>query len=813
MDGCDRDTGRDGIATYRTAAKDGGDEDTKHENMLNLRYRGQFVAIDGTVWRVDILQEGYQGTVGELEFEADEPLVIDWKETSKEEVICSSEATLRIESPGDRTYEDLYTIAPGEIRMDVFREGTLYWSGLLDPEFYEEPYERARNYPVALTFSDFGILDRLKFEGLTGKVSVWMILGVALNRTHLNYTMDYVPGSIPGPTAIPTFSSLRFEGGQSTAPLDEISVHADNFYDEDGDPCTLKETIEGILQPLGLKLIQRAGKIWVFDLNGLHAEASPRAIVWDGNSQTMGADKVYNNIKVTWSPYVRDGNLGEEECFVKGTDRNETALNLVNGRTVDDCKVWTYHASTDTEEWGDTTDLGFSLWTAIEGKNATLMDQNLRFFKIVSQQDGEDGEGVAVMWPGWGYNTHSSQVSFAVHGAANGCLGNMMGHLGSGVGAAMWKSQEIELPPVADTLGLRLHITMEMLMDCRFNPFEEASQLGGSIWEQVMKPFRNQKTIYEHWQTRGNFVYIPVTIKFRPNESDTVYCWTNSNMVAWPVRGEHPRYVTLLSPTMGSWLVFDPATDANPATYGFLCWYDANDRAEQTGVLGWKRNRPAINPHTERLSSNLTGAGDGQWLPLPTGIAQGGKLWIEVRSAGWLLADGDEDISQQCEDEHKLWKGQGHTPWCLMKLPQIEVRKAQAYDNELDTDDVEYRAEINEHAREDLELQTICGTAEGGVAMARGAYWHGTTQIQQMTRAGRTATVEQLLIGTLYSQYATRHTTLEGEAALDTGGLTTYTEQNQGAKRFMLLSERQDVRMGTADCLYCELSADVYDRG
>ena len=147
-----------------------------------------------------------------------------------------------------------------------------------------------------------------------------------------------------------------------------------------------------------------------------------------------------------------------------------------------------------------------------------------------------------------------------------------------------------------------------------------------------------------------------------------------------------------------------------------------------------------------------------------------------------------------------------------MKLPQVEVRKAQAYDNELDTDDVEYKAVVNGDAREDLELQTICGTAEGGVAMARGAYWRGLTQIEQMTRAGRRAQVEELLIGTLYSQYATRHTTLEGEARLDSGTLCTYSEANQGAKRFMKLSERQDVRMATAECLFCELSPDQYDR-
>lgn len=773
--------------------------------MLNLRYRGQFVAIDGTVWRVDILQEGYQGAVGELTFEADEPLVIDWRETSKEEVICGSEATLRIESPGDRTYEDLYTIAPGEIRMDVFRkargasEWQLYWSGLLDPEFYEEPYERARNYPVALTFSDFGILDRLKFGGMTGMQNLKGILLEAFTRSHLNYTLD-----------CDTYCSLYFDrDSQTHALLEDILVSSTNFYDEDGDPCTLKETIEGILQPLGLKLIQRAGKIWVFDLNGLHAEASPRAIVWDGDSQTMGADKVYNNIKVTWSPYVKDGNLGEEECFVKGTDPNIVALNKDIGQHSGDCQVFSYHSSTDVDEWSDGTDSGFSLWTATEGKNATLQNSGLRFFKIVPQNDGAAAEGVAIRWPGVAQPVSgSSDPSCLIYGAAlpsgwQGQPGWINGYLGGPVRSVLWKSADIQLPPVHDPSYLRLHITLEMLMDCRFNPFEEAADMGS--WKQ--------KEWHDKWKSKGNYVYVPVSIKFKPSGSDTVYCWRNigTNIMARPV--DHP--LRSLDATLGSWETYDTATDNNPSDFGYLAWYSASDRDGDTGVLGWQPNRPAINPHIERLATAMANLGTGQWIPMPPNVEGGGTLTIEVRQGNWLLSDGGQDLShEEFVDPSDLWTNIDplRTPWCLMKLPQVEVRKAQTYDNELDTDDVEYKAVINEHAREDLELQTICGTAEGGVAMARGAYWRGTTQIEQMTRAGRTATVEQLLIGTLYSQFATRHTTLEGEAAIDPGGLTTYTERNQGTKRFMLLSERQDVRMGTADCLYCELSPDQYDR-
>lgn len=83
--------------------------------MKHLRYMGEFVSVAGIIWRVEILQEADADfeVIGSLAFPADEPLVIEWGNKSKEEVICSSVATLKIISPGDRTYEDLYSIEVG----------------------------------------------------------------------------------------------------------------------------------------------------------------------------------------------------------------------------------------------------------------------------------------------------------------------------------------------------------------------------------------------------------------------------------------------------------------------------------------------------------------------------------------------------------------------------------------------------------------------------------------------------------------------------------------------------------------------------
>ena len=90
------------------------------------RYEGEFLSIGGVVNRVEIWQENDSAfSVGELFFPADSPLTIEWGEQGKEESLLGSSATLKIISPGDRTYLDLYTVRYGEVRMDVYRDNQI----------------------------------------------------------------------------------------------------------------------------------------------------------------------------------------------------------------------------------------------------------------------------------------------------------------------------------------------------------------------------------------------------------------------------------------------------------------------------------------------------------------------------------------------------------------------------------------------------------------------------------------------------------------------------------------------------------------
>lgn len=388
-----------------------------------LRYQGEFLSISGDTWRVEMHQEAETPfVVCELEFDAEEPLVIDWPSKAKEEVLCGATATLKIISPGDRTYVDLYSIEVGRVRLDVYRNNRLYWSGCIDAETYEEPYEKLNGYTVTFTFTDFGIFSRLKY-GMVGMVSLEDIVNSAINQSGI------LIGSI-NTNLVSTYI------GESKLALSSLKVRSDNFYDEEGEASTIADVIKGVLQPLGLKMIQRRGQVYIYDLNALYESGPKTTIEWNGDSQRMGVDKVYNNAKITWSPYAQSDNLLPTTCWPTDikTPVNLSSLNNLEGETSGDATYYSYHYTTDTGEWNSLIDKGFTLWTSPRGDNVEILDNRAKFFKTVPQYDGTDAEGVAVSWravTGGLRSDGAGSIEYYYASKEYG-INNLIGDIGSG---------------------------------------------------------------------------------------------------------------------------------------------------------------------------------------------------------------------------------------------------------------------------------------------------------------------------------------------------------------------------------------------
>ena len=758
--------------------------------MLHVRYSGSFVSRHGVVWKVEIYQKSdLPYVVEDLVFDAESPLVIEWQDTKKENVLCGSSASIRVISTSDRRFEDLYTIRIADVRMDVYRDNALYWSGMLDPEFYEEPYESLKDYTVSLTFSDFGILKRLKY-GLGGMKTLNDILRYALSQSGIN--TSGVDEAFISTSLLPTGNRMS---------LSDLKVRSDNFYNEDGEASELSEVLEGVYQPLGLKIVQRCGKIYVYDLNALYHNSEGNPILWDGDSSTMGVDSVYNNINISWNTYAQSGNLLSEKCWTIPTSSRKTALNNSDGLLDGDARLYSYHYNMESaERWLDTSACGFTLWVSDVGKNIELLNPLSSFYKIIPQYDGQESEGIALMFR-----------SLSVHPAGNGSANVRMRRIGylmndlagtmSTIGKPIFRTQKVPIPPVADPERLSIRISIELLMDPRVNPFE-----GAVDWESLP-----QKEWETYWKSYGNFVYVPVALRYQPDGSDDIYTWVNAEVIS----KNAPVADTDLSKTLGYWTL-------KKDQVGYLSYYNVEDRLVETGVVGWKSNRQAIGPTWRELSANIGSAPAGQYIPYPYFGGGGGHLWLEVLQ-GWQIINrviGDREIFHSKESDYELSKTEvqnegdlwNKISWILLQPPKLELINNDQFDQTINTDDVQYTSELNPFAKESLDIDTVCGSSKGSVPTARGAYFNAHTgrQITELTRAGRTSQIERLLMGTIYSQYATRHTTLSGEVITDTGRLCTYIDTNQPNKKFMIRSEVQDVITDAGQVTYVELSPDEY---
>lgn len=776
---------------------------------MELRYAGEFLSRAGIAWRCEILQESdapYAETGG-LEFPADEPLVIEWPEKGKEESLCGSTATLTVISPGDRTYADLYTVKPGTIRLDVYREGVIYWSGCLDPEFYEEPYDSAGGYDVTLTFSDFGMLDRIRCD-LEGVPTLEEYLLAALTASRINYKMIRRHISTLFVDNAPLFA------GTTPLALSGIKVRADNFTDEDGNRSSWSEVLSGLFQPLALRMIQKAGEICIYDLNSI-VESEASETEWDGTGSTMGTDKVYNRIVVTFSPYGRAELSAGEMKYTDTHGPEWTNLGIYkedvqyNGADPEDPneapECYSFYPDYGADQ--DPENIDFTVFISDNAESDVVRSALSKWFRIEPVLGGAESEGVM-----WGF--------VAGHGSVTESGTRLIGEEISGaLHYDVMTTRRIWLPPFSAT-GQRkrwLRLRLEMLCDCRYNPFSDASE-------------ENEKEGQDALEMSANLVIVPVSLNLYDSETGGTVTkhWTNRDIT---VNGRDADYYRNLT---GEW-------ENGAAEFGdaWLMYCDASSYDTLTGksgIGGWKCNRQnfgippigkweAEHGRSWRLNESFGRMADGQFIEYPE---SGGWLEIKIVSGVHLYTMNPELLnilgtSSDYSDPFRTNISQticyklglyDRLRWLLYKLPELSIVKGWTGNEDDGDEDVEFSGVLNPDARDDLSIDTICGSLAAPSPAARGVYIRCSddSQIENLQRADVTDRPEQLLIGTLYSQYAERMTTLSGAVRTGTGSLKIWKDAAQDdSVKFIILQERQDCISDCSEVKFCELRPDEYE--
>lgn len=802
---------------------------------MYLRYSGEFLSKKGVTWRCDIYQEADAAfdTVGELNFFADEALVIEWESKNMEATVCGSSATVRLFSPGDRTYVDLYSIKPCQVRLDVYREDVLYWSGCLDPEFYEEPYVKGNGYEVSLTFSDFGVLDRIPCT-LAGVVTFADVINGAIAASGINC------GSVDESMTTTAYAGIgTLEGTTVDAKMAALAVQAGDFYDEDGEACSWLEALEGVCQPMAWRMVQRAGKVWLYDLNGLYTLGSSKEVYWASTDQTLGTNKVCNDITVTFSPYDNDGSLSDE--FEYGDETSSVYSNL--GNTVDTVvkngtesvtgiECYSYFDTYEKENVQSTDQYHLIDFTVFISQNTDLMsglvvqDSGVSvyrpyFFHVTPVLGGKECEGIAYGFYTGGHGSLSSGLPVLKGYAAKDAFG-YNSSVTTSLPDGRWLFQTGLMPvscasPTGNDYYIRLKLSV--LFDARYNPFNSDDD--------------NQKGNQEDICNFCHIAYVPVRVELIGSDGDVAYHWTNKTYMTYAENG------ATVEGTCGEW-----AEGAGAWDDAWLAYYEVGgDIDEGTPLGGWMTNRQnfgrlfsflpggRVYCMTEdgsyrkwRMSPTFENLEDGQYIPLPPAA---GSLRVTVGYGvlcSFISTDDYKTSLGTIDPENTYFYKQGcyeKIRWSLYQAPEIDLVSADSSYSVAKIGDVEYTGVASADAKEDLDVSEIVGTvnddsqhpaARGCILQVDGDPVSGL-QLSEMTRAEVTDHPEQLLIGTLHSQYAGRKTKLTGTASVITDGPLCLTDAAQpDGTKFLLTADRQDVIEDESEVELIEFRPDEYEQ-
>lgn len=146
------------------------------------KYILSFISERGNDYKISILQQGYSGSAVSKKLGVPPMLNIEEGEGR----IKGSSLTFALQCDVEGELSGLYTTDNKEFRVDLYRNGTLYWQGYLLPELYSENYIDPP-FDVSVTATDqLATLKNLKYQGADEYASLHDIISNILSSTELS---------------------------------------------------------------------------------------------------------------------------------------------------------------------------------------------------------------------------------------------------------------------------------------------------------------------------------------------------------------------------------------------------------------------------------------------------------------------------------------------------------------------------------------------------------------------------------------------------------------------------------------------------
>ena len=233
--------------------------------MATIAYRGEFTVRDGGR---DLPARISVGTADMLSSQSwtpfllsGDPVVLTWEECALTDVIHRSQLQLNLIAENDGDYRDLTQSAEAIyclLEVDAGSGFSRWWVGAYADTTWLEPFSRERGYDVQMTFSDFGYLERLDYDGSN-------FGSTAQGAADVGSIVSWLVSLFSGSVSLPEVRWMPMPSARmNNSALPDLLVRDVMFTDDDGTPRNMLDILTDVLEPANVHIMQYGGKVWLF---------------------------------------------------------------------------------------------------------------------------------------------------------------------------------------------------------------------------------------------------------------------------------------------------------------------------------------------------------------------------------------------------------------------------------------------------------------------------------------------------------------------------------------------------------------------
>lgn len=375
-------------------------------------------------------------------------------------------------------FHSLFSSGIFKHKVLLYKTGVLIFSGFIDSETYEEPYEQYDRYTVDVSCGNIKILNRIDYNS-AGFATIGEIINDIFNQVGIFSTTWMVNKKMVSPS-------------NTTYDLIDVVVNKERFYSDD-DKITYYEVLEEVLKTFNLKVFIVNNYAYILDLRAYSSLTKYDLEEVGINSGVLGVADIYKSLQITFNP---DAN---KELFDGSIDKSEISGKAYSSTTIKVDKV-----STDdgylTRNYGQ-IQLKNYLFPA--GSTSYCVARNLPRFS------GNDDIFISYLG-GYGHS---------VNNTGSHSIGSTPVQLFSSTPFYTGISQSEDW---------RLRISLEMMISPKYNPFEEASKNNRYIIDEEV-PNAKDNSANNAFNYYCNIIYVACNLVITGDDGFTYY-YDNTNV-------------------------------------------------------------------------------------------------------------------------------------------------------------------------------------------------------------------------------------------------------------------------------------------